>query len=85
MGHSVGRWEGQTLVVETTHFTEGYIRRNGAMHSDQGHLTERFVRAGDYLLAMIVLEDPVYFSEPVTRVVAFRHRPDVTALRPFPC
>lgn len=85
MGHSVGHWEGQTLVVDTTHFAEGYIRRNGAMHSNQGHLIERYTRDGDYLLLMIVLEDPAYFSESLTRVIAFRSRPDVTALRPFPC
>ena len=81
----LGRWEGQTLVVDTTHIAEGYIRRNGAMHSDESRLIERFTRDGDYLVLMIVLDDPAYFTEPVTRVIAYRHRPDITELRPFPC
>ncbi len=85
MGHSIGRWDGSSLVVDTTHFKAGYIRRNGAPHSDQGHIVERFARSGDFLMLMITLEDPVYLSKPMTRVIAFRHRSDLTKLRPYPC
>lgn len=85
MGHSVGHWEGQTLVVDTTHVTENYVRRNGVAHSDQMRLIERYTRDGEYLLLMIIVEDPVFFSVPFTRVIAFRHRPDITGLRPYPC
>ncbi len=84
MGHSVGHWEGQTLVVDTTHFEEGYIRRNGAPHSDRAHLVERFIRDGEYLLIMITLVDPVYLTEPFTRVIAHRYVPDLE-IRPYPC
>lgn len=84
MGHSIGHWEGQTLVVDTSHFEEGYIRRNGAPHSEQAHLTERFIRDGDYLIIMITLEDPIYLLAPFTRVIAHRYVPDLE-IRPYPC
>ena len=84
MGHSVGHWEGQTLVVNTSHFEEGYIRRNGAPHSDRAHLTERLTRDGNYLLIMITLEDPVYLLAPFTRVIAHRYESDLK-IRPYPC
>lgn len=85
MGHSIGHWEGQTLVVDTTHVRENYVRRNGVVHSDQMRLTERYTRDGDYLLLMIIVDDPVFFSVPFTRVIAFQYRPDITGLRPYPC
>ena len=85
MGHSIGHWEGQTLVVHTTHIIENYVRRNGVAHSEKVQLEERYTRDGDYLLLMMTVEDPVYFSAPFMRVIAFRHRPDITALRPYPC
>ena len=84
MGHSVGHWEGQMLVVDTTHFEEGYIRRNGAPHSDRAHLVERFTRDGEFLLIMIPLADPVYLTQPFTRVIAHRYVPDLE-IRPYPC
>ena len=84
MGHSIGHWEGQTLAVDTTHFEAGYIRRNGAPHSDQARLVERFTRDGEFLLIMITLEDPVYLQEPFTRVIAHRYVPGLE-IRPYPC
>jgi hypothetical protein len=84
MGHSIGHWEGQTLVVDTTHFEAGYIRRNGAPHSDQAHLVERYTRDDGYLLIMITLEDPVYLTAPFTRVIAHRYVADLE-IRPYPC
>ena len=85
MGHSIGHWEGQTLVVHTSHIVENYVRRNGVVHSEEVQLVERYTRDGDYLLLMMIVEDPAYFSAPFMRVIAFRHRPDITALRPYPC
>lgn len=84
MGHSIGHWEGQTLVVDTTHFDAGYIRRNGAPHSDKARLQERFTRDGEYLLIMITLEDPVYLKAPFTRVIAARYTPE-RKIEPYPC
>src|SRR4029077_9669312 len=40
-GHSIGRWEGDTLVVDTVGFEPGSINR-GVPHSDKLHIVERF-------------------------------------------
>jgi hypothetical protein len=42
VGHSVGRWEGDTLVVDTTHLAASTLMGNGLRHSDDVHLVERF-------------------------------------------
>jgi hypothetical protein len=45
-GHSVGRWEGDTLVVDTIGFNERFwIDRQGSPHTDRLHLVERFTRS----------------------------------------
>ena len=77
MDQSVGNWEGQKLVVDTTRFKEGHIGRSGAPQSGRAHLVERFTRDGDFLLIMITLADPVYLTQPFTRVIAHRYVPDL--------
>jgi hypothetical protein len=42
VGHSVGRWEGSTLVVDTVKLSESTITNNGLSHSDRVHVIERF-------------------------------------------
>ena len=84
MGHSVGRWEGDTLIVETSHFKAGYIRTNGAPHSDQARLMERYYRYGDILTYLVILEDPVFLSEPFIDFRGARHFPGLE-LAPYPC
>jgi|CXWL01.1.fsa_nt_gi hypothetical protein len=63
-GFTTGTWEGETLVAYTTHMKAGAIRRNGAPSSDRATMTTRFIRHGDLLTLLIVVEDPVYLSEP---------------------
>ncbi len=67
MGHSVGRWEGATLVVETTGFREGWFRPEGVPYSEQAQVTERYTlnASGDEIAVALVLSDPVYYTEPV--------------------
>jgi len=67
MGFSTGVWEGNTLVVRTTHIKQGWIRRNGVPQSDRVTTTERFTRHGDILTYVIYITDPVYLSEPLVR------------------
>ena len=67
MGFSTGLWEGNTLVVRTTHIKQGWIRRNGVPQSDRVKTTERFTRHGNILTYVIYIEDPVYLAEPLTR------------------
>jgi hypothetical protein len=64
-GFSTGRWEGNTLVVETTHMKAGYLRRNGVPASDEMTMTEYVSRHGDVLTILAVLDDPIYLSEPL--------------------
>jgi hypothetical protein len=63
-GFTTGTWDGNTLVAYTTHMKAGSIRRNGAPISDQATMTTRFIRHGDLLTVLAVIEDPVYLSEP---------------------
>jgi len=68
-GFSTGSWNGDVLTAYTTHMKTGNIRRNGALNSDEATMTTTFIRHGDMLTLVAVLEDPVYLSEPymVTR------------------
>src|SRR5215203_5311782 len=45
-GFSTGSWDGDVLVVRTTHLKAGWIRRNGLALSDKATMTERFIRHG---------------------------------------
>ena len=64
MGDSVGHWEGDTLVVDTTNFTDK-TRFRGA--SEDMHVIERFTRvAPDVLLYRFTIEDPATWSRPWT-------------------
>lgn len=83
-GFSTGRWEGDVLVVETTHLKAGWIRRNGVALSDRARMTERFFRHGDLLTHTYIIEDPVYLTEPFIRTNGFRLTPGI-AIQPYPC
>jgi hypothetical protein len=74
LGDSRGRWEGNTLVVETTNFTDksafsgNLIMRGGA--SDQMRLVERFTRVSrDMLLYEFTVTDPTTWTRPWTAQV----------------
>lgn len=80
-GHSIGRWEGDVLVVETTGFLEHASGiREGVPSSPQKHLIERFTPSPDRtrLTYSYELEDAEYLSQPVTGSVEWVHRPDLT-------
>ena len=68
MGHSVGRWEGETLVVETIGINDrSWLDTAGHEHSDQLRLVERFRKTGpDTIEWTATYEDPVFFTEPFT-------------------
>jgi len=71
-GFSTGRWEGNKLVVETSHLKAGFLRRNGIAHSDRARMTEYFLRHDDYLTVVTAVDDPVYLDEPFVRSTDFR-------------
>jgi hypothetical protein len=80
-GFSTGAWEGNQLVVKTTHVKNGYHQRNGPPHSDRAITTEYFTRLGDTLLLTSFIEDPAYLSEPLVRTTnwTLAQSPDTTA------
>jgi hypothetical protein len=67
MGFSTGHYEGDMLVIETTHLKQGWVRRNGLPMSDQAHMTEYWVRNGDLATQIIVLVDPVFLAAPMVK------------------
>ena len=66
-GDSIGRWEGNTLVVETVGFIdETWIGIYGWFHSDKMKVVERISRVGDTLHYQATVEDPEVFTRPWT-------------------
>jgi hypothetical protein len=68
MGHSVGRWEGDTLVVDVTELSEQpWFDRAGNFHSDALRLVERFtLMTPDAIQYEVTIEDPNVFTRPWT-------------------
>jgi hypothetical protein len=65
-GDTVGRWEGDTLVLDSIGFIDTtWIGRGGFFHSDKMHIVERLKREGDVILYDLTLEDPEVLVEPL--------------------
>jgi len=88
MGQSWARWEGDTLVIETTGFNDStWFDRAGNFHSDQLKVTERFTRTSDYTIDYsATMDDSAVFERPWTiRMPLYRRvGPDETMLQ-FNC
>ena len=77
-GHSVGRWEGKTLIVDTTNFKDHPMGLSlSTPSSTQKKLTERLALSedGKTLIYSGVLEDPVYLAKPVEWSGKWEYRP----------
>jgi cyclase len=83
-GFSTGKWEGNMLTVTTTHLKESYIRRNGTPRSDMATMTEHWMRHGDILTLIHIINDPVYLKEPLIRTTNWQADPQ-QELEPYPC
>ncbi len=66
-GFATGKYEGNALTVYTTHLKRGWIRANGVAQSDEATLVEHFIRHGDRITYLSVVNDPVYLDEPFSR------------------
>ncbi len=68
MGHSIGKWEGDILVVDTVGVdTRAWLDTSGFEHSDKLHITERYQKTGpDTIKWDVTFEDPVFFAKPFT-------------------
>jgi hypothetical protein len=80
MGDSIGRWEGDTLVVETTNLTDktgAGANGRAIFHSDALRLTERFTRVDAGTLRYeITIDDPVMWTRPWTMAFPLTQEPD---------
>jgi hypothetical protein len=74
MGYSRGRWDGDTLIVETTGFNDKtWLDDGGHPHSEQMKVTERFRRPSfGQLVVEITIDDPKTYAKPWTVTQAFQ-------------
>jgi hypothetical protein len=85
-GFSRGRFEGETLVVETDHIQAQYFDPDGVPQSEEMRTIERFMpnAAYDRLDYRITVTDPVYFTEPFDLTRYFVWKPEMT-VQPYEC
>jgi len=65
MGDSIGRWEGDTLVIDVVNFSpDTWLDMDGAIHDQNLHVIERLTRRGNTLKYDMTAEDPTLFEKP---------------------
>jgi hypothetical protein len=87
MGHSLAHWEGDTLVVETTHL-RAYPIMDSLPTTSDAHVIERFSletreqdgEMRDFLVAEVTLTDPKMYTEPVQIRGEIRRDPELYIL-----
>jgi len=88
MGQSVGRWEGDTLVIDVTSLNDQtWFDRAGNFHSDKLRVEERYTRTSpDVMSYEATIEDPVIFTRPWKIKMALYRRQEKNAqLLDFKC
>ena len=78
MGHSIGRWEGDTLVVDTIGLTDkSWLDTAGHPHSDVLHVIERIRRADHETLEnTLTFDDPKTYTRPWSSKIIYKLHPD---------
>ena len=87
-GFSVGRYEGDALLVETTQFTfdiTGFDDYNGIPSSQLKKVTERYWREGDDLRLTLTVEDPLFLREPASYTTRWLPAREGYKLNPYEC
>ena len=85
-GHSIGWWEGSTLVIDTTGFTAGVLQPHpGILHSDALHIIERLTVDPERTSLHVAwtAEDPKYFTQPMSGEFTFA--PTSYKVQPYDC
>ena len=80
MGHSVGRWEGDTLVIDTVGVdARTWIDEQGIIHGPKMKVQERIrkIEDGNALENLIRIEDPDYFTRPWYARITYGWRPEL--------
>jgi len=85
LGYSVGKWDGDTLVVDTIGFNDrGWLDARGHMHSEALHLTERFHRVNfGEMDVQLTIDDAQTYTRPFTINLKQRLLPDSDVLESF--
>ena len=83
-GFSTAKYDGNTLVVTTTHMRESYIRANTALFSEKAKATEFITLDGDIMTVSVYIEDPAYMEEPFMQSISYRRNVH-QELPYFPC
>jgi hypothetical protein len=78
MGYSVGRWEGDTLVVDTTGLNDqGWLDMDGHPQTETTHVTERFHRRDfGHMDLQLTVEDPKAYTRPWSARLSLNYYPD---------
>jgi len=78
LGYSVGRWEGETLVVETTGFNDvGWLDDGGHPQTEALHVTERFRRRDfGHMDLQLTIDDPKAYTKPWGPTLRLNFQPD---------
>jgi len=85
LGESIGKWEGDTLVIDAIGFNTR-TELSGIKHSEALHIVERFKKASDGSLEYeATLEDPEVFVRPWTVTRTYPLRPDLKKIDEFVC
>jgi hypothetical protein len=88
LGDSRGHWEGDTLVVDSTHFNDRtWFDRAGNFHSNALHVVERFTPSDpDHIDYSVLIEDPKVFTRPWTMsMILYRHKEKNFQLLEYEC
>jgi hypothetical protein len=85
-GHSIGWWEGDTLVSDSTHFSEGFwLDRKGLPHTEKLHTVERWTRIDSVTMDYeLTVDDPGAYTAPWSTKVILRWEPN-TELFEYVC
>lgn len=85
LGYSVGKWDGDTLVVDSAGFNDrGWLDARGHTHSEALHLTERFHRLDfGHMEMRLTIDDPKTYTKPFTIQVKQQLIPDSDVLESF--
>ena len=77
LGHSIGKWDGDTLVIDTIGYNEDSQLLGSYPHTEMLHVIERYRRPDfSHLQVQVTYEDPGTFTKPVTRNAIWDFAPD---------
>jgi hypothetical protein len=86
-GHSIGRWDGDTLVIDTVGFNDKFwFDRSGTPHTEQLHTIERWTRVDEgHLELEVTIDDPGAYTEPWTVKFTARLQPPGDEIMEYIC